>query len=483
MVNLYPQPHLEPEEPNTQYCLCINPSCSDTKRPISEANCGNCRSNLILNDRYRVIDILIPREKNQIDKCTLYDAIDITDNKKSKVIKFLHTDDQEAIIRFDRSADVLINNWFEGIPKIDKGGYFHIKFPDDPIPAYCLVMEKIEGVNLQQWLKNPKNKLLSEKHAINWLKQLAKILGKLHDKDFIHRDIKPSNIMLKNNGTEEEIILIDFDAVRPITQAVWDGKLLTLIGTDGYIPPEQRKGRAVPQSDFYALGITFVHLLTGKHPHELEDDRDKTLRWRSSAPQVSRSFADFIDNLMAWSSENRPKNTGEILEKLQEIERSLEHKKIVQTWLTFDFRKISGLIVFVLLGIVFYRSTIIPPPPLPPTIATPNSKPTFEITSTNDTSCRTTKDGEINVNALSDAANKAIAFVTDKNNPNRINLPRNRFAVRGQNSCKVIIKVYLGKDEQFTPEQKELITNQIKENIHPDAVELLNIDFQPQPSN
>ena len=232
-------------------------------------------------------------------------------------------------------------------------GYFHIEFPHDPIPAYCLVMEKIEGINLQQWVDNPKNKLISEKQAIDWLKQLVTILEKLHNKGFIHRDIKPSNIMLKNN--DAEIVLIDFDAGRPITQAVWDGKTLTKIGTDGYIPPEQRRGRAIPQSDFYALGITFVHLLTGKHPHKLENDRDKTLRWRSSAPQVSKIFADFIDNLMAWYSENRPKNTGEILDKLQEIERNLEHKRIVQTWLTFDFKKISGLLVFVLFGILFLR--------------------------------------------------------------------------------------------------------------------------------
>ena len=90
MVNLYPLAHSQPEEPNTQYCLCINPGCSDPKRPISEADCEKCGSNLILNNRYRVINVLRSREKHQIDKCNLYDAVDITDSKKSKVIKVLH---------------------------------------------------------------------------------------------------------------------------------------------------------------------------------------------------------------------------------------------------------------------------------------------------------------------------------------------------------------------------------------------------------
>jgi len=351
MVNLYSQIHPEPEEPNTQYCLCVNRSCSKTKRPLSETNCGNCGSNLILNNRYRVIDLLMTTEKHPIDKSRIYNAIDVVDSKKSKVIKVLHTVNQEAITRFEQSADVLSNNWFEGIPKIDKAGYFQIRFPNDPIPASCLVMEKIEGIDLLQWLNKPNNQPPSDKQTIDWLKKLTIILGRLHHKDFIHRDIKPSNIMIKNNGGE--IILIDLDAGRPITKTVGDKKSLTVIGTDGYIPPEQRKGRTVTQSDFYALGMTFVHLLTGKHPNELEEDRNKKLHWRASAPQISPLLAEFIDKLIARSPEDRPKNAKEILQNLEEIERNLEHQAKVNKWLNFYLKKIIGVIVFILLGIVF----------------------------------------------------------------------------------------------------------------------------------
>ncbi|MFM7405749.1 MAG: serine/threonine protein kinase [Cuspidothrix sp.] len=325
-----------------------------------------------------------------------------------------------------------------------------------------------------------KNQPLTEKQAIDWLRKLAKILERVHNKGFIHRDINPSNIMLKNNGGQ--IVLIDFDAGRQINQAVSDKKHLTVIGTNGYIPPEQRKGRAVPQSDFYALGITFVHLLTGKHPNELEQDRDGKLRWHSSAPQISKDLAYFIDQLMARSSENRPKNTAEILQKLETIERDLDKKIMFDKWLRVNFKKTSRFIVFALVPLIgiygIYaqnnqnktKPNQAEPNPISTSVTIPNDT---------DTLCRTQKDGKgLNANALADAANAAIISVTDQSSPNRINLPRNRFAVKGQNGCKVIINVYLSQGEQLTSEQKQLIRSRIEENIYPEAVKLPDVDFQ-----
>jgi serine/threonine protein kinase len=475
MVNLHSHKHEEPEEPNTHYCLCINSSCSKTKRPLSEITCGNCGSNLILNNRYRVMDIIILEKRHQVEQYTFYDAVDIIDNEKSKVIKVLHTVNQEEILRFERSADVLTKNWFEGIPKVDKGGYFQIRFANDPIPASCLVMEKIEGKNLQQWLKIPSNQPLNDQQTIDWLKKLTIILGRLHYQDFIHQDINPSNIILRDNGGD--IFLINFNAARPINQAVSNKKSVTIIGTDGYIPPEQRKGRTIIQSDFYALGMTFVHLLTGKHPNEFEEDRNKKLRWRYSAPQISPLLAEFIDKLIAKSSKDRPRNTQEILDKIAEIELKLEHQAKVNKWLNFYLKKIIGLIVFVLLGIVFRFGIIHSNKPQPPSLSDGNPPTSQSNIAENNRLCRIQKDGQFNVNAISNAANQAIEFATDQNNPSYINIPRNRFVIKGQSGCKVII-VYLGKEEDFTLEQKALIKKYTEENMYPDAVQLLDVDFQ-----
>ncbi|MBK1986772.1 protein kinase [Sphaerospermopsis aphanizomenoides BCCUSP55] len=428
-----------------------------------------------MNDRYRVIDVLVPKARHQIEKCTLYNAIDITNKKKSKVIKVVHTNNQQTIKRFKTSVEILKNHWFAGIPHIDKGGYFQIEFPNDPIPAHCLVMDKIEGIDLQKLLELQNNKPFSEQQAIDWLRKIVIILGRLHDKNFIHGDIQPSNMML--NSSDGEIVLIDFDAVRPITKAVLDNKTLPSIGTDGYIAPEQRKGRALPQSDFYALGKTFVHLLTGKHPNKLREDKDKKLRWRYSAPQVSKFLADLIDNLIDWSSDNRPKNAAEVLQKLQEVERNIEHQKRIQQWITFNFKKAARFVGFALFGFLVYQ-----------TIQSNNSASiqpkaeTFvEPTSTqaeNYKLCRTTKNGEPSANALANAANDAITFVTNPKNPNRINIDRNRFPVPSQSGCTVIIEVYLQQSENFTSQHEQLILAQMQANINPDAKTLVKPVFR-----
>jgi serine/threonine protein kinase len=87
----------------------------------------------------------------------------------------------------------------------------------------------------------------------------------------------------------------------------------------GYTALEQIKGRAIPQSDLYALGRTFVHLLTGKHPVELkEDPQTGQLIWRDYAKQISAPLADWIDYLMATFPWQRPLNASLVLQHLEE---------------------------------------------------------------------------------------------------------------------------------------------------------------------
>jgi serine/threonine protein kinase len=75
--------------------------------------------------------------------------------------------------------------------------------------------------------------------------------------------------MLKPDG---QLVLIDFGIAREITETYEQQKAagqVTRVVSDGYSPNRTVIGRAVPQSDFFALGRTFVHLLTGTHPLDL----------------------------------------------------------------------------------------------------------------------------------------------------------------------------------------------------------------------
>ena len=96
---------------------------------------------------------------------------------------------------------------------------------------------------------------------------------------------------------------------------------VTSICSVGYTAPEQEKGFAVPQSDFYALGCTMIHLVTGKYPLDTYNPDRDVFEWRSHAPEISEELADLIDVLIARKPSDRPINCETILKILQEIEK------------------------------------------------------------------------------------------------------------------------------------------------------------------
>ncbi|MGL4376362.1 MAG: serine/threonine protein kinase, partial [Microcoleaceae cyanobacterium] len=99
------------------------------------------------------------------------------------------------------------------------------------------------------------------------------------------------------------------------------GQNITGIVSPGYTPQEQTQGKAVPQSDFFALGRTFIFLLTGKPPTAFpENPRTGKLMWRKAAPHIQSQVADVIDYLMAPFPGNRPQNPQMIMQCLAEID-------------------------------------------------------------------------------------------------------------------------------------------------------------------
>jgi serine/threonine protein kinase len=183
------------------------------------------------------------------------------------------------------------------------------------------LMEKIVGMDLRQYMENLGQRPIDQKLAIDWLKEVVTILEKVHDKKFFHRDIKPPNIMIRASG---ELVLIDFGTARKVTTTVLEQKGgVTQVVSEGYTPQEQIVGDAIPQSDFFALGRTFVALLTGKEPLDLYDSFRAEVLWRTHAPEISPLLANLIDEMMAHKPSQRPANTQVILQRLAEIDRKL----------------------------------------------------------------------------------------------------------------------------------------------------------------
>ncbi len=287
---------------------CINPKCQVRQNPDNLTKCSFCGTSLLINGRYLLVKPL--RELSGVHTTEIFE---VDDRSTRKVLKVLNSDRSKLIELLQQEAKVLQKLQNLGVPKVYE--YFTFLPNNESKKLHCLVMEKIEGQNLKQWLEE--NEPISEARAINWLKQLTSILSEVHQAQLLHRDIKPSNIMLRPDG---QLVLIDFGTVREITHT-YVHKLgqsdITQVYSPGYTPLEQMEGQAVKESDFFALGRTFIHLLTGIYPAELpKNPQTNQLVWRNQSPQISEWLVYLIDELLAPLPQNRPQNAQSILECL-----------------------------------------------------------------------------------------------------------------------------------------------------------------------
>ena len=300
--------------------LCINPRCPqpDHSSNATHQFCQGCGSDLILQGRYRVMRLL--SDNSGFGK--VYEAYERSTPKILKVLKESLNNNAKAVQLFEKEATVLSQLHHLSIPRVDPDGYFLYYPKNRTEPLRCLLMEKIDGPNLKQWMHQQGNHPISEKQALNWLHQLTTVLHLVHQKNYFHRDIKPENIMLRPTG---QLVLVDFGAAREITQTYLEhlgsAEGVTALSSAGYTPPEQEHGQAVPQSDFYALGRTIIYLLTAKFPTDrgIYDSLKNTFNWRIHATDLSPEFADLIDQMIASRAIDRPKDTQEILDKLAAI--------------------------------------------------------------------------------------------------------------------------------------------------------------------
>ena len=435
--------------------LCINPICPQPENPEDRSICEACGSHLLLQNRYRVTNVLHQREDRVT---TLYDVVDVKDQDTPKVLKVLYTKNPDTISRFDREADLLKNYRIEGLPQVEQGGYFPIEFPNNPIPAHCLVMEKIPGLNLEQWLKQ--HGAIDERRAIDWLKQLTTVLERLHSNNFIHRDIKPSNIMYRNS--DNRIFLIDLGAVRLINQNI-DEQTTTTIGSFPYMAPEQYKGKADFKSDFYALGRTFVHLLTNKNPSQIEQDTQEKSLWRTESTPVSDRFATLIDSLLERKPDKRPKNTTDILKRIQVIEDKVNSQENSRS----IFQKVVlGVMV---LGVLVFGYFAIKSDP---SRTNPNTS--------NDTQCRIRKDGKQDSNALARDAQKAINAAKAQDSPYPIIQKYSNIILDPkQFGCTVRVEILRKRDQIILPELAEELEQVIRESVNNSVKDAIKVDIVP----
>lgn len=167
------------------------------------------------------------------------------------------------------------------------------------------VMPYVEGASLAEIMRERK---FSESELIEMLLKLLAGLECMHRHHMSHLDIKPGNILITNKG---EPVFIDFGASQV-------GASKTRIWSRGYAPPEQREAghekKIGPQSDIYALGATFYHLVTGEKPQDIP------LPLAARACGYSKELTDSIDKAMMQSPRQRWKSAAHWGQALREME-------------------------------------------------------------------------------------------------------------------------------------------------------------------
>jgi eukaryotic-like serine/threonine-protein kinase len=249
----------------------------------------------VLEDRYEILRIC-----GRGGMSTVYAARDLRFHHVERLcaIKEMHVsapDDQTRVLRianFEQEAAMLATLSHQAIPKIfdtfSDGGLVY------------LVLEFIEGENLESVIDNAPAPI-EESTLIDWSLQILEVLEYLHGhqpEPIVFRDLKPSNIMLRPDG---RLSLIDFGIARTF-QPMQKG---TMIGTEGYAPPEQYRGIAEPRGDLYALGATLHHLSTKVDPRTETPFTFEQRPVRSRNPAISREFEEIVSRVLSYKAADR----------------------------------------------------------------------------------------------------------------------------------------------------------------------------------
>ena len=192
-------------------------------------------------------------------------------------VKILHlaTSDAAARTRFARETSTLAQLNHPGLVTVLDAGTVE----DRPF----LVMELVDGAALSTWVRDA---ALDPRYVAAAGAQVADALRYVHGEGIVHRDVTPANILLARDG---RVLLADFGIARLATDTAHLTAHGLIVGTVGYLSPEQVTGGDVgPAADMYALGLSLLEALTGVQAYP--GSAPEAALARLTAPRRSRTL-------------------------------------------------------------------------------------------------------------------------------------------------------------------------------------------------